>query len=77
MPEAINAISILAQSRQSQMRGTAYSQHMLHVNKLPIDVFYDLYDLEVIIDTYHGISFVELPMDVSYSLDDLEVIVDT
>ena len=59
------------------MRGTAYSQHMLHVNKLPIDVFYDLDDLEVIIDTYHGISFVELPMDVSYSLDDLEVIVDT
>ena len=33
------------------MRGTAYARHMLHVNKLPIDVFYDLDDLKVIVDT--------------------------
>ena len=59
------------------MRGTAYSRHMLYVHKLPIDMFYNLDDLEVIVDTYHGISFVELPMDVFYNLDDLEVIVDT
>ena len=59
------------------MSGTTYARHMLHVNKLLIYVFYDLDDLEVIVDTYHGISFVELPMDVSYSLDDLEVVLDT
>ena len=59
------------------MRGTAYARHMLHVNKLPIDVFYNLYDLEVIIDTQHGIRYVELTMDVFYDLDDLVVIVDT
>ena len=59
------------------MSGTTYARHMLHVNKLPIYVFYDLDNLEVIVDTYHGISFVELPMDVSYSLDDLEVVLDT
>ena len=59
------------------MRGTTYARHMLHVNKLPIDVFYGLDDLKVIVDTYHRISFVELPMDVSYSIYDLEVIIDT
>ena len=41
---------IFPRSGQSQMRGTAYARHMLHVKKLPIDVFYDLYDLEVIVD---------------------------
>ena len=50
---------------------------MLHANKLLIDVFYNLDDIKVIVDTQHGISFVELLMDVSYSLDDLEVIIDT
>ena len=59
------------------MRGTTYARHMLYVNKLPVDVFYDLDDLEVIVDTQHGISFVELLMDVFYDIDDLEVIVDT
>ena len=59
------------------MRGMAYARHMLHVNKLPIDVFYDLYDLKIIVDTYHSIRFFELPMDVFYDLNDLEVIVDT
>ena len=59
------------------MRGTAYAWHMLYINKLPIDMFYNLDELKVIIDTQHGISFVELPMDVFYDLDDLEVIVDT
>ena len=59
------------------MRGTAYARHMLHMNKLPIDMLYDLDDLEVIVDTYHGISYVELPIDVFYNLDDLKVIVDT
>ena len=59
------------------MLGMAYAWHMLYVNKLPIDVFYNLDDLEVIVDTQHSIIFVELPMDVSYSLYDLEVIVDT
>ena len=59
------------------MCGTAYAWHMLYVHKLPIDMFYDLDDLEVIVDTQHGISFVELLMDVFYDLDDLEVIVDT
>ena len=34
------------------MRGTAYALHMLYVHKLPMDVFYDLNDLEVIVDTY-------------------------
>ena len=32
-----------------------------------VDMFYDLDDLEVIVDTQHGICFVELPMDVSIS----------
>ena len=50
---------------------------MLYVYKLPIDMFYDLDDLEVIIDTQHGISFIELLMDVFYDLDDLEFIIDT
>ena len=50
---------------------------MLYVHKLPIDMVYGLDDLEVIVDTYHGISFFELPIDVFYDLDDLEVIVDT
>ena len=59
------------------MHGTAYAQHMLYVHKLPIDMFYDLEDLEFIVDTQHGITFVELPMDVFYDLDDLKVIVDT
>ena len=59
------------------MRGTAYAWHMLYVHKILIDMFYDIDDLEVIIDTQHGISFIELPMDVFYYLDDLEVIVDT
>ena len=59
------------------MRGTAYARHMFYVHKLPIDMFYDLDELEVIVDTQHGISFVELPMDVFYDIDDLEVIVDT
>ena len=59
------------------MRGTAYARHMLYMHKLPIDMFYDLYDLEVIVDTQHGITFVELPMDMFYDLDDLKVIVDT
>ena len=59
------------------MRGTAYARHMLYVHKIPIDMFYDLDDLEVIVDTYHGISFVELLMGVFYDLDDLKIIVDT
>ena len=59
------------------MGGTAYARHMIYMNKLPIDMFYDLDDLKVIVDTQHGISFVELIMDVFYDLDDLEVIVDT
>ena len=33
------------------MRGTAYARHMLYVHKIPIDMFYDLDDLEVIVDT--------------------------
>ena len=33
------------------MRDTAYAWHMLYVHKLPIDMFYDLDDLEVIVDT--------------------------
>ena len=57
------------------MRGTAYDRHMLYMHKLPIDMFYDLDDLEVIVDTLHGISFVEIPMDVFYDLYDLKVIV--
>ena len=59
------------------MHGTAYAWHMIYVHKLPIYMFYDLDDLKVIIDTQHGINFVELPMYVFYDLDDLEVIVDT
>ena len=59
------------------MRGTAYARHMLYVHKLPIDIFYDLDDLEFIVDMQHGISFVELLMDVFYDIDDLKVIVDT
>ena len=59
------------------MRGTVYARHMLYVHKLRIDMFQDLDDIEVIVDTQHGISFVELPMDVFYDLYDLEVIVDT
>ena len=59
------------------MRGMAYAWNMLQVNKLPIDVFYDIDDLEFIVDTQHGIIFVEIPMDVFYNIDDLEVIVDT
>ena len=59
------------------MRGTAHARNMLYVHKLPIDMFYDLYDLEVIVDTQHSISFVELLMVVFYDLVDLEVIVDT
>ena len=59
------------------MHGTAYARHMLYVHKLLIDMFYDLDDLKVIVDTEHGISFVELPMYVFYNIDDLEVIVDT
>ena len=42
---------IFPPSGQSHIGGTAYAWHMLHVNKLPIDVFYDLYDLEIIVDT--------------------------
>ena len=68
---------IFPPSGKSQMCGTAYAWHMLCVNKLLIDVFYDLDELEVIVDTYHGIRFVELPMYVSNSLYDLEVIIDT
>ena len=59
------------------MRGTAYARHMLYVHELPLDMFYDIDDLEVIVDTQHGITFVELPMDVFYDLDDLKFIVDT
>ena len=59
------------------MRGMAYAQYMLYVHKLRIDMFYDLDDLEVIVDTQHGIRFVELLMGVFYDLDDLKVIVDT
>ena len=59
------------------MRGTAYARHMLYVHKLPIDMFYDLDDLEVIVDTQHGIIFIGLPMDVFYDLDYFKVIVDT
>ena len=59
------------------MRGTTYAPHMLYVHKLPIDMFYDIDDLEVIVDTQHSISFVELLMDVFYDLDDLDVIIDT
>ena len=33
------------------MRGRAYAGHILHVNKLLIDVFYDLDDLEFVVDT--------------------------
>ena len=40
-------------------------------------MFYNLDDLEVVVDTQFGISFVKLQMDVFYDLDDLEVIVDT
>ena len=59
------------------MLGTAYARHMLYVHKLLIDMFYDIDDLEVVLDTQHGISFVELLMDVFYDIDDLEVIVAT
>ena len=59
------------------MRGTTYAWHMLHVNKLPIDMFYNLDDLDVIVDKQNGISFVELPINVFYDLDYLKVIVDT
>ena len=59
------------------MRGTAYVRHMLYVHKLPIYMFYDLDDLEVIVDTQYRISFIELLMDMVYDLYDLKVIVDT
>ena len=59
------------------MSGTAYARDLIYVHKLPIYIFYDLDDLEVIVDTQHGISFFELLMDVFYDLDDLKVIVDT
>ena len=35
------------------MRGTAYARHMLYVHKLPIDIFYDLDNLEVIYIVEH------------------------
>ena len=59
------------------MHGTAYARNVLYVHNFPIDMFYNIDDLEVNIDTYHGIIFVELLMDVFYDIDDLEFIVDT